>query len=226
MDIYSNPSPDTYVKGITKLFTMPTDSGGVPAVAVSKGSLVYISSAYTILIVFIFMIGWNLILAITMEIWSKSGNPDGLSLLDDIRNSGESMNATRITISYCKREILIILGRKPKDVSPVLESKGASSVPERKDAPSTPESKDVSSIQESKDIQPCSVVAHRIPETRLNDNSPNKEISRVTQEEQNETLESSSASKAKRKWRNLVWDLGFLSIAVAMAVGNLVVRVF
>ena len=193
MAIDTSATKGTYVTSITNLFWMPTDSGGIPAVAVSKRDFGYISSVYTILILLIFMIGWKLILAISTEFWPKSDNPDLLSVLDDIRNSGESIDSMKIMASHCKREILNMLGRKPKDVSSVPESQRA---------------------------QPSRV--YQSPDTRPNDNSPPKEITGVTQEEQNQTPENASPSNPSRGARNLWWGLLFLFIALAMSVGNLV----
>ena len=193
MAIDTSATKDTYVTSITNLFWMPTDSGGVPAVAVSKSAFGYISSVYTILILLIFMIGWKLILAISTEFWPRSDNPDLLSVLGDIRSSGESIDSMKIMASHCKREILNMLGRKPKDVSSVPESKRA---------------------------QPSRV--YQSPDTRSNDNSPPKEITEVTEEEQNQTLENASLSNPRRGARNLWWGLLFIFIALAMTVGNLV----
>ena len=105
MDVYTNPAEHTYVTGITKLFLMPTDSGGIPAVAVSRGASVYIASVYTILIILIFMIGWNLILDILMRSWG-TGKKHNQTPLVALWNSGESMNATMLIASYYNKVIL------------------------------------------------------------------------------------------------------------------------
>jgi len=187
----ANPTSDTYVTGITKLFWMPTDSGGVPAVAVSKRASDYINSAYTILIMLIFMIGWSLILAISTEYWPKRDSADHLGLLGDIRNSAEPTDAVRIMISHCKREILNMLGRKPKD-SPVLESKGVQTSP-----------------------------AYQSPDTISKDNNPSKEITEIIQEEKNQIPGGPSPSNSSRGARYLLWDFLFACIAFAMAAGNI-----
>jgi len=105
MDIYTNPANNTYVTGITKLFLMPTDSGGIPAVAVSKRASNYISSAYTILVILIFMIVWDLILAIIMAFWHTNSEHSHTPLAA-LWDSGESMSATMLLGSYWKRVIL------------------------------------------------------------------------------------------------------------------------
>ncbi|PUU76524.1 hypothetical protein B9Z19DRAFT_1028671, partial [Tuber borchii] len=78
---------------------MPTDSGGIPAIAVSRRASVLISSGYTILMILIFMIGWNLILAIIMAFWPTRGDPNRLSVLVALWNSGESMNAMTLMLN-------------------------------------------------------------------------------------------------------------------------------
>ena len=187
----TNPTSDTYVTGITKLFRMPTDSGGIPAVAVSKRASDYINSAYTILIMLIFMIGWSLILAISTEYWPKRDSADHLGLLGDIRNSAEPTDAVRIMVSHCKREIINTLGRKPKD-SPVLESKGVQTSP-----------------------------VYQSPDTISKDNSPSKDITEIIQEEKNQTPGGPSPPNSRRGARYLLWDFLFACIAFAMAAGNI-----
>jgi len=105
MDIYTNPANNTYVTGITKFFLMPTESGGIPAVAVTKKTADYITSAYTILVILIFMVGWNLILAIITVFWPPNDDKDNQTALDILRTSGESMKATLLATSYCVKAI-------------------------------------------------------------------------------------------------------------------------
>ena len=139
------------------------------------------------------MFGWSLILAISTEFWPRSDNTDRLSLLADIRKSAQPIDAVRIMVPYWKREILNMLGRKPKAASPVLESK---------------------EVQTS--------LVYQSPNTISKDNSPQKEITEIIQEEQNQTPESPSPFKSKGGARTLLWDLLFVFTALAMAVGNLV----
>jgi len=105
MDIYTNPANNTYVTGITKLFLMPTKSGGIPAVAVTKKTADYITSAYTILMILMFMVGWNLILGVITVFWHTNDDKDNQTALDILRSSGESMKATVLMISYCVKAI-------------------------------------------------------------------------------------------------------------------------
>lgn len=117
MDIYTNPQKHTYVTGITKFFLMPTDSGGIPAVAVTKKTSVYISSTYTILMILIFMVGWNLIIGIVMAFWPTDGDPNRQTALVALWNSGESLNAFALMSDYCKRMITAMLGHRPDPTS-------------------------------------------------------------------------------------------------------------
>ncbi|PWW75956.1 hypothetical protein C7212DRAFT_193628 [Tuber magnatum] len=105
MNTYTNPPRDTYVIGITKHFTMPTDSGGIPAVAVSSSNASLIVSAYTILILLIFVVGWKLVLASIVAFWPTRRNPNRYMILVALWNSSGSMNATIIMQEYCIRMI-------------------------------------------------------------------------------------------------------------------------
>ena len=200
MDIYTNPAKNTYVTDITKFFLMPTDSGGIPAVAVTKRASVYISSAYTILMILIFMIGWNLILAIIMAFWPTHGDPNRQTALVALWNSGESMNAMTLMVYYCEKVILHMLGRDTK----------------KKKA-----SKDV----ENKTSNPYHAVDQDPNTDSNNANLPIKNIP-PGQEKPNETPEASSASKAKCGVSNLLWGLLFGFIALAMTVGNVATGIF
>ena len=221
----NNPTSDTYVTGITKLFWMPTDSGGVPAVVVSKRASDYINSAYTILLGLIFAIVWSLFLTMSRKFWKKSHNPDRKRLLDQILDSAAPTDAVRIMVSHCKREILKMCGRIPKEDFSSPEKKEASSAQGSKDPSSVPESKGASLVQESKDIEPCQVVTRQIPETRSNDNSPNKETTMFSQEEQKGTEESPPVPSAKwnKKW--FCWDILFVISTLAMILGNIAVGI-
>ncbi|CUS12874.1 unnamed protein product [Tuber aestivum] len=107
MSIYTNPPRSAYVTSFTKRFTMPTDSGGIPAVAVSTRSASLIVSAYTILILLIFMVGWKLILAVIMAYWPTLRDKNRHIALVELWNSGESMNAAVLMFEFCKRMILL-----------------------------------------------------------------------------------------------------------------------
>ena len=128
MEIYTNAPKYTYVTSIKAFFLMPTDSGGILAVAVTKSASVLISSGYTILMILIFSIGWSLILAIIMAFWPTRGDPNRRSALVALWNSGESMSAMKLMVYYCMRVILYMRG-KPKEVSSDPEGKGVQSCP-------------------------------------------------------------------------------------------------
>jgi len=88
---------------------MPTDSGGIPAVAVNRRNASLVVSGYTILILFIFMVGWNLILSIIMAFWPTNLDPNRYVALIALWNSGESMNAMKVMLEYCFK----IIGGSP-----------------------------------------------------------------------------------------------------------------
>ena len=195
MDIYTNPQKNTYVTGITKLFRMPTDSGGIPAVAVSKNSFACITSAYTILVILIFMIGWNLILAIIMAFWPTRGDPNRQTALVALWNSGEPMNATTLMATFCKRLILYMLGGNPEEASSDSEAEG------------DPSHQAVSGLHS---------------ETGSNDTGSTIESAPLVRGKRSGFLEGSSSSNEKGGVSNLLWGLLFVSIALAMTVGNVV----
>ena len=193
MEIYTTTAKNTYVTGITAFFKMPTDSGGIPALAVTKRASVLISSGYTILMILIFMVGWNLILAIIMAFWPTRGDPNRQSVLVALWNSGESMNGTRLMVSYCKRAILSILGGKPKEASSDLEGDRAQSHP---------------------------MVTGQGTKTDSNDVGFTNESVPLIQEKQNGTRKGYFDSNPKCGVSNLLWGLLFVFIALAMTVGN------
>ena len=193
MDVYTNAPKDTYVTGITKKFVMPTNSGGIPAIAVPKKTADYITSAYTILMILIFMIGWNLILAIIMAFWPTRGDPNRQSALVALWNSGESMSAMTVMVSYCKRVILYMLGGKPKEASTDSEGKGVQSHP---------------------------VVTGQCPKTDPNDIGFTNESAPLIQEKHNGTRNGYFDSNPKCGVSNLLWGLLFVCIALAMTIGN------
>ena len=194
MDIYNNAPKYTYVTGST-FFLMPTDSGGIPAIAVTKKTADYITSAYTILMILIFMVGWNLILAIIMAFWPTRGDPNRRSALVALWNSGESMNATTLMVYYCMRVIQYIRGGKPNETSSVPGGKGS---------------------------QSHLVVTCQSPKNDSNVKGLPDEDAPLIQEKQNRTPDSYFDSNPTRGVSNLLWGLLFVFIASAMTVGNIV----
>jgi len=174
---------------------MPTDSGGIPVVAVSKGTSTFITSAYTILMILIFMIGWNVIIAFILAFWPTRGDPNRRTVLVALWNSGESMNATLSMASYCEKLILYMIGGNPEEVPSDLEAKGG---------------------------QPHEVVAGQDSKIGSNDISPAIGNVQLVREKYNEPSEGSSASNAKCRVGDLLWGLLFVFIAFAMTVGNVI----
>jgi len=173
---------------------MPTDSGGIPAVAVSKRTSVYISSTYTILMILIFMVGWNLIIAIIMAWWPTRGDPNRQTALVALWNSGESMNAFALMTSYCERVIMYMVRGGAKGSLKDPEKGGRSD----------------------------QTGAGQGPTAGSNDMGIRTESAPLDQEKQNGTLEGSSESDAKCGVSNLLWGLLFAFLALAMTVGNVV----
>jgi len=192
MELQTNAPKYSYVTGAKAFFLMPTDSGGIPAVAVTKSASVLISSGYTILMILIFSIGWNLILAIIMAFWPTRGDPNRRSALVALWNSGESMNAMKLMISYCIRVIMYMWGKH----------KGTSSDPEDKGILSHP------------------AVTGQAPKTDLNDIGLTNESAPLIHEKQNRVPKGYFGSNPKCGVSNLLWGLLFAFIALAMTVGN------
>ena len=197
MDIYTNSPPSTYVTGITKLFMMPTDSGGVPAVAVSKTTSIYISSAYTILMILIFMVGWNLIITVIMAFWPTRGDPNRQTVLVALWNSGESINAMWLMLSYCKRTVIILWGM------PSTDSKG-----------------NIPNIA-VKENQPHQAVADQGHRANSNDISTMAGSNPPDSEKHGWTPEPSSASGWGYGKSNLLWGSLFALTAFALTIGNI-----
>ena len=193
MEIYTTTAKNTYVTGIKAFFKMPTDSGVIPALAVTKRASVLITSGYTILIILIFMIGWNLILAIIMAFWPTRGDPNRRSVLVALWNSGESMNALTLMVSYCKRVIFYMLRPKRDEVSSDPDSNRAQSYPP---------------------------VAGNGPKTDSNITGLTNEGLSVIQEKPKGTPDGNFDSTPKCGVTNLLWGILFVSIALAMSVGN------
>ena len=206
MDIYTNPPPSTYVTSITKFFMMPTDSGGIPAVAVTKKNSVYITNTYTILIILLFMNAWNLVLALIMALWPTRGDPNRQTALVALWNSGESMNATMLMASYCIRTMSFMFWGKPKKL--------------RMHAPDTA----------AKEDQSDQAAAGQCPRADL------KEITAMAGSGSHDVekqgllgwaqADRSSDSGGKYGLSNLLWGLLFVFIAFGISVGNIFAGIF
>jgi len=115
MDIYTNPPPPFHLcRRHHKAFHNADRLRRVPGIVVSKKTSIYISSAYTILMILIFMVGWNLIIAVIIAFWPTRGDPNRQTVLVALWNSGESINAMWL-ISYCKRTVIILWGMPSTD---------------------------------------------------------------------------------------------------------------
>ena len=195
MDIYTNAPKETYVTGITNFFLMPTKEGGTPAIAVPKKTADYIISAYTILVILIFTTGWNLILAIIMAFWPTRGDPNRRSVLVALWNSGESMNAMTLMVSYCKRVIFYMLRPKRNEVSSDPDGNGAQSHP---------------------------AVTGKGPKTDSNITGLTNEGAPLIQEKPKGSPDAYFDSTPKCGVTNLLWGLLFVFIALSMSVGNII----
>ncbi|PWW75966.1 hypothetical protein C7212DRAFT_357791 [Tuber magnatum] len=197
MDIYTNPPKNSYVTGFTKGFIMPTDSGGIPAVVVSKRSASLVVSAYTILILFIFMVGWNLILAVIMSFWPTLRDKNRHIALVALWNSGESMNAATLMFEFCKRMIFADPEPNGKNDPEGGNSAAASGGGARSDGAAAGGDRDPSS-------------GH--PDSISKSKQPSNE--KQGTEHQPESTPPSRSS-------NLWWGILFFLLAATMSVGNI-----
>ncbi|KAG0135085.1 hypothetical protein HOY82DRAFT_480519 [Tuber indicum] len=105
MDNCPNISDCSYITGIANRFIAPTPKGGIPAVAVGIRNASLILSAYTLITVFIFLVGWNLIVA-SIASWSPD-NPSSsryVSLVV-IWNSNGPSSAALMMLEHCRRVV-------------------------------------------------------------------------------------------------------------------------
>jgi hypothetical protein len=89
---------DTY-----RFFYMPTPTGSTWAIAVDHEVADYIITIYTILISFIFLIGWKIITYLAAAIFITDNSPNRYVGLVSFLNSGEPMAAISNMIAYCWR---------------------------------------------------------------------------------------------------------------------------
>lgn len=112
MDIFTDPQPETYVKW--KKFTMPHDSGSMTAIAMSSRSASIFVALYTILIIGIFMVAWNLLISFVFLIFTpKEMNRTSYVAAVAAWNANDPMHAT-LLISQHTLHILGGLGRRKK----------------------------------------------------------------------------------------------------------------
>jgi len=145
------------------------------------------------------MVGWNLIIAVIMAFWPTRKDPNRQVALVALWNSGESMNAFTLMVSYCERVILHMLGRGPKVSPPDLEAKR--------------DSADEAGAGQRSRTSPDGI-------------SPTAEKVPLVQGGRNGTQEGASASNPKCGVSNLLWGLLFAFLALAMTVGNVVSGIF
>ncbi|KAG0135095.1 hypothetical protein HOY82DRAFT_537028 [Tuber indicum] len=80
--------------------------GSAPLAAVSHTIATLIISAYTILILFIFMVGWNLVLAIITGFWLTHRNQNRYFASVALLNPAKSMNPAIVVLGYCINRII------------------------------------------------------------------------------------------------------------------------
>ncbi|KAG0642987.1 hypothetical protein HOY80DRAFT_1100722, partial [Tuber brumale] len=92
-----------YVTGIENRFMMPTASGRIPAVAVGIRNASLILSAYTLMTVSIFLVGWNLIVAIIAGFSPDNPSSSRYVSLVVIWNSNGPSSAAMMMLEHFRR---------------------------------------------------------------------------------------------------------------------------
>ncbi|CUS12876.1 unnamed protein product [Tuber aestivum] len=110
MDIYAYSGKDTYV--INSLFTMPTDSGGIRASAVSNKRAHFLVAFCTIYTTFTFMVGWELV---RMLFIAFTGEVHGgwLGRVFNLWKIG-SLNVAMAMLKY-SQDVMLYLRKTPEE---------------------------------------------------------------------------------------------------------------
>ncbi|KAG0135086.1 hypothetical protein HOY82DRAFT_632849 [Tuber indicum] len=92
MDINAYPPNNTHLSRAFQRFRMPTDSGGIPAFALSKTRADIMVSVYTLIITFSFRVATNLVQKLVMEFGKRSPNKD----IERYLNSWDSVSQNTV----------------------------------------------------------------------------------------------------------------------------------
>ncbi|KAG0634679.1 hypothetical protein HOY80DRAFT_1140496 [Tuber brumale] len=103
MENCPNISDCPYVTGITNRFTIPTDSGGVPTVAIEIGKASLIISLYTLMTVCIFLVGWGLLVAVIATFSPNDPRSSRYIPLVVMWNSNGPSSAALMMLEHCRR---------------------------------------------------------------------------------------------------------------------------
>ncbi|KAG0135088.1 hypothetical protein HOY82DRAFT_480508 [Tuber indicum] len=151
MEYCASISDCGYVAVITNRFTIPTDSGGVPAVAVGIEWVSPIISAYTLMTLCITLLGWGVIVALFVAFSPKNPRSSRYVSLIVIWNSNGPSSAALMMLEHCKRiEAEMKRTRRNKDLE---ESRSNNQ-------------NDITDDQENNRGQPSKKHPTRSPETR------------------------------------------------------------
>ena len=107
MDVYTNPPSNTYTLGT--LFTLPTKTGGVPAISIKSSAFPILIAGYSILISIIFVSLWqflaNLILLVH-ALWGYDADRAGYVALIAFWNSSDPWTATTTMGNFLYQAII------------------------------------------------------------------------------------------------------------------------
>lgn len=100
MDLYSNPPEDTYLLGLSNWFDMPTETGTIKAVAVSKSVGDSFNSAYTIIITLIFVAVGKLVADVVLTFLPVQKNPNRMAMLVAFYNTGDMFSLQFLLMNF------------------------------------------------------------------------------------------------------------------------------
>jgi hypothetical protein len=104
MDIYTNPAVNTYILG--QPFYMPFNGTSKWGISYTNEFADLVMASYTLLITFIFLVGWNIIVCLVTAIFDTGNDPNRYVGLVAFLNSHEPWTAVFMMLSYCKLALL------------------------------------------------------------------------------------------------------------------------
>jgi hypothetical protein len=103
MDVYTKPEASTYLT--SQFFYMPSATRSIWAITFSNTNAQLIAAAYTLLITFIFLVGWGIIVCLVAAFFKTENDPNRYIGLVAFLNSNEPWAAVSMMIAYCKRNL-------------------------------------------------------------------------------------------------------------------------
>lgn len=101
MDVFKDSRAHPYLLG--RVFYMPTDEGGIPAIAIPFTTATYLLSAYTFLILLIFATLWKIYVNLAMRFYPSRSELRGnrYVAIAGLASAGDAWDAAFVILSYC-----------------------------------------------------------------------------------------------------------------------------